>query len=305
MKIEEVLERLEELFKDWSLTPGDWVLMAHYALKLQGYRVKLRKGHLNTMINKDRLPWKVSEGYETFPPKDSGWAEEFFSWMKTTNFDTDLVAYDPPVFRKSVKDTVLYQLPNKKRIRLLTMEGGIKGLDYYLNFCTEEGVGEEKGRYLLERLEDMRKAAKEKGDKKAVLLANKILDKYKHLRREGDAKVPLKRVGQFKGMSAFKGKVKGRVRVILGKGDEIGGVRTGEILVTKMTSVKAASIIPKIAAIITDDGGRLCHAAILSREFKIPCIVGTKIATKALKTGDLVEVDAEKGIVRILSASGG
>ena len=89
----------------------------------------------------------------------------------------------------------------------------------------------------------------------------------------------------------------------IGKGDEIRGVRAGEILVTKMTSVKCASIIPKIAAIVTDDGGRLCHAAILSREFKIPCIVGTKIATKVLKDGDLVEVDAEKGVVRTLRSA--
>lgn len=74
----------------------------------------------------------------------------------------------------------------------------------------------------------------------------------------------------------------------------------GEVLVTKMTSAKFMVILEKIRAIITDDGGKLCHAAILAREFKIPCIVGTKIATKVFKNGDLVEVDAEKGIARIL-----
>ncbi|GAG22226.1 unnamed protein product, partial [marine sediment metagenome] len=51
---------------------------------------------------------------------------------------------------------------------------------------------------------------------------------------------------------------------------------------------------------ITDGGGTLCHAAIVAREMKIPCIVGTKIATRVLKDGDLVEVDADKGIVRKL-----
>ncbi|TSC53383.1 MAG: pyruvate, water dikinase, partial [Parcubacteria group bacterium LiPW_39] len=51
-------------------------------------------------------------------------------------------------------------------------------------------------------------------------------------------------------------------------------------------------------AIITDQGGILCHAAIISREMEIPCIINTKIATKVLKDGDLVEVDAEKGIVK-------
>ncbi len=58
--------------------------------------------------------------------------------------------------------------------------------------------------------------------------------------------------------------------------------------------------VSKVIAIITDEGGILCHAAIVSRELKIPCIIGTKIATKVLKDGDLVKVNADKGIVRIL-----
>ena len=61
------------------------------------------------------------------------------------------------------------------------------------------------------------------------------------------------------------------------------------------------NIVPYLknaSAIATDEGGLTCHAAIISRELKIPCIIGTKISTKVLKDGDLVEVDAEKGVVR-------
>jgi len=54
-------------------------------------------------------------------------------------------------------------------------------------------------------------------------------------------------------------------------------------------------------AIVTDEGGLSCHAAIVARELGVPCIVGTKIATKVFKDGDLVEVDADKGIVRKIS----
>ncbi len=56
----------------------------------------------------------------------------------------------------------------------------------------------------------------------------------------------------------------------------------------------------KAKAIVTDEGGVTCHAAIVSRELKIPCIVGTKIATRVLKDGDLVEVDADKAVIKIL-----
>jgi pyruvate,water dikinase len=53
-------------------------------------------------------------------------------------------------------------------------------------------------------------------------------------------------------------------------------------------------------AVVTNEGGITCHAAIVSRELNIPCIIGTKIATRVLKDGDMVEADADNGIVRIL-----
>jgi len=59
--------------------------------------------------------------------------------------------------------------------------------------------------------------------------------------------------------------------------------------------------IQKCSAIVTDEGGIMCHAAIVARELKKPCIIGTKVATKVIKDGDMLEVDADKGIVRILS----
>jgi len=56
----------------------------------------------------------------------------------------------------------------------------------------------------------------------------------------------------------------------------------------------------KAVAIVTDEGGITCHAAIVSQELKIPCVVGTKSATQALSTGDLVEVDANNGVIKKL-----
>jgi pyruvate,water dikinase len=64
-----------------------------------------------------------------------------------------------------------------------------------------------------------------------------------------------------------------------------------------MTDPNYVPLMKKASAIITDAGGILCHAAIVSRELKIPCIIGTKNATFALKDGDRVEVDAEKGTI--------
>ena len=65
-----------------------------------------------------------------------------------------------------------------------------------------------------------------------------------------------------------------------------------------MTNPKYVVAMEKAAAFVTDEGGLTCHAAIISRERRIPCVMGTSIATKVFKTGDMVEVDADKGMVR-------
>jgi len=113
-----------------------------------------------------------------------------------------------------------------------------------------------------------------------------------------------KKIKEFKGNIASPGIVKGKVRVFRNiEGDLaklITKIKKNDIFVTEMTRPQTMPIIKKASAIITDEGGINCHAAIISRELGIPCIIGTEIATKVLKDGDLVEVHANKGIVRIL-----
>ena len=101
------------------------------------------------------------------------------------------------------------------------------------------------------------------------------------------------------GQVACRGKVTGVVRVVLDPHNDK-GFQQGDILVTSMTRPEFVPLMKKAGAVITNEGGITCHAAIVSRELKIPCIIGTKIATKLLKDGDIVEVDADKGIVKIL-----
>ena len=72
----------------------------------------------------------------------------------------------------------------------------------------------------------------------------------------------------------------------------------GDIIVASMTQPNLLFLIKKAAGIVTDEGGMVSHAALVAREFKIPCIVGTKNATQVFKDGDRIEVDANKGIVR-------
>jgi phosphohistidine swiveling domain-containing protein len=104
---------------------------------------------------------------------------------------------------------------------------------------------------------------------------------------------------EIKGQTACRGLAVGKVHIIKSK-TEFKKFKVKEILVVPSTTPDYVPVMKKAAAIITDEGGLTCHAAIMSRELKTPCIIGTKIGTKVLRDGDLVEVDAEKGIIKIL-----
>lgn len=100
-----------------------------------------------------------------------------------------------------------------------------------------------------------------------------------------------------RGQCAYAGKAWGRVRIIhLPK--EMEKMRQGDIIISQATSPDLIIAMKKAAAIVTNTGGLICHAAIVARELKIPCIVGTGNATLIFKDGDMVEVDAEKGTIR-------
>lgn len=109
----------------------------------------------------------------------------------------------------------------------------------------------------------------------------------------------IKGIKKIKGKTAFKGYAKGRVRVI-NKAEDMRNFRKGEIIVSINTSPSLLPAILKCGGIITNEGGMMCHAAIISRELKKPCVIGTKIATQVLKDDDLIELNADKGIVKII-----
>jgi pyruvate, water dikinase len=100
----------------------------------------------------------------------------------------------------------------------------------------------------------------------------------------------------LRGLGAAPGAASGPVR-ILGSLAEAGNFVDGAILVTRMTAPDWVPLMRRAAAIATDSGGMTCHAAIVSRELGIPCVVGTQQATKKLRDGEIVTVDASRGIV--------
>jgi len=103
--------------------------------------------------------------------------------------------------------------------------------------------------------------------------------------------------GIVHGRTAYPGTAIGKV-VIIKNVSDIKKFSTGDILVAHSTNPELLPAVRIAGAIVTDEGGLMSHAAILSREIKIPCIIGTKYATQVFKDGDVVKVDGASGVVR-------
>ena len=167
----------------------------------------------------------------------------------------------PDKYKEYINVITLDELKNIDKVKIVDLEKRRKGYVYY------NGQIE---------LEDFSEFCKEKG----FIIASNAAK------------------GDIKGNVAYGGIVKGTVKIILNSKD-FAKFKEGDILVTSMTTPKFTSIMQIASAIITDEGGVTCHASIIARELKKPCLVGCKNATDILKDGMKIELDAISGIVKI------
>ncbi|MGI9647329.1 MAG: PEP-utilizing enzyme, partial [Acidimicrobiia bacterium] len=106
---------------------------------------------------------------------------------------------------------------------------------------------------------------------------------------------------QVEGLAASAGVIEGVARLVLSS-EQFDQVEKGEILVCQMTNPAWVTLFTRISGLVTDAGGAASHPAVLSREFGIPAVIGTSVATQKIKTGDRVRVNGSTGIVDILPA---
>jgi len=123
--------------------------------------------------------------------------------------------------------------------------------------------------------------------------------RFRQMRHYLLQKEDLTEVNYFHGQTACIGKARGRVKIVNSTAD-LKKMKKGDILVSQMTNPDLVPAMKLAGAIVTDLGGITSHAAIVSRELKKPCVIGTKIATKVLKDGDLIEVDANNAMIKKL-----
>ena len=227
---------------------------------------------------------------------------------------------------KNFKDkTELVKLLQKLALYRMKVKSCWGGLDFYriklineIARRSEESVADISRYYLIKDIENLLNGKPlsliEKQNRKKCFVGLWKNGKVTYLSGEKAEEVAreelkelyiVKKVSEVKGMVANSGRVRGIARILptndIEKTRELReNFQKGQILFTGMTQPNIMDIASRAGAIVTDEGGMLSHAAVISREFKIPCIVGTHFGTQIFKDGDLVEVDADRGTVRIL-----
>ena len=240
-------------------------------------------------------------------------------YKKFEELFNDFIHYYVPVNRcasylsESVKDEVLpvleearlysekvYGIMDKFFMSLISLVSEKENLDLEL---TETMVYQEFKQYIkngtLPKLEELKKRVPIaglyfEGGKGLLMLKDDCLDFEKILTEK-----LTKDGNEIIGNSACPGKVEGVVKIVFDP-DKPGKFNNGDILVCGMTRPEYVVLMKKAGAIVTDAGGVLSHAAIISRELNKPCVIGTQIATRVLRDGDIVEVDATLGIIKKL-----
>lgn len=127
-----------------------------------------------------------------------------------------------------------------------------------------------------------------------------ITDPEEIKKLEAEYSVDVEHTDRIEGrMACLGGMIRGRAKVCLDKA-AIGKVERGDILIAQFTTPDFVPAMEKAAAIVADQGGLSSHAAIVSRELGVPCVIGTKNGTRVIHDNDLLEIDAQKGIIKIL-----
>lgn len=230
-------------------------------------------------INKNRTNYRRSLSYLKSYPTLHRFAQiiNLYAWLRTERVD---------VWRKILLLTQPFYRELERRMNLNKNQGPHLTYEEVTNFLESKVI-------------PLKKAVR---GQELLYLKNgcyRIVRNIEEIKRilKQELKESNRKAKMIKGMVACRGQVRGQVRIILTPKD-CQKFKKGEVLVSNMTHPDYILGIRKAAALVTDEGGVSCHAAIISRELKIPCVVGTKIASDVLKDGDWVEVDANKGIVR-------
>jgi len=299
-ELKSVLERVTTLFSDFGVDSKKWVLVGPQALRLFGYNIVYNRidSHFHIMMARETVPWKLGEtekqAVELVPSDDSEFGKAYHRFVRESGWDFDIII--PPADFSSIKKVSQTTFVGEHSMHVITPEGTVDMSEYVLDL-----IAPEKSKGVSVFCKSVADEAVRLGDSHLSEVSMQLYKKYKQRAIQYGEKF-IKGVEFFnatktiKGSVAYVGSVTGEVCVLRDFGEE-DKIKKDCILVAPNVYPKLMPYLKQVKGLVTDQGGALTHASIVARELKIPCIVGTSVATHVLKAGDQVEFDTERGLV--------
>jgi len=297
------LQGLNLIAKDFKSYEDKIKKSTQFTIKL--FR-EIKKKDIDKMSNKQlAVDFKKTAKYAQKLFYDYFWTEYFCLDKVTEILEKGDQFYNLPLIKKNIEKMSKLKYEQRKYLNQTFYPGNI--FEKYFEVIAKRLKLKKIYDYGYNELIDMLNGKKIKIPDRSIFVKGKFSgwkdifgEEAKEIIKQLDIDVNVK---EFKGQIGKEGYYKGRVKKIefSSKTDfykEIRKMRKGDVLVSGSTGPEMIKACHKAGAIVTDEGGITSHAATVSRELGIPCIIGTRIATKVLKDNDLVEVDANKGIVR-------
>ena len=281
-------------------------------------QLKISEGYFRKIKNKkiDKLTDRqlASDYYKLARYIQNIWKQYFWTEYFLLDRVTEIVEkndckYEVEKIKKNLKEMAKLKFEQRKYLNKTFYEPWLLS-KYNKEINKRLKLGKNIGDYSFKDLVKILKGEKIKKYDKKYFLIGKVIDNGELLESRAEKIVKRltrvnKQVKTLKGQIGNKGYCRGVIKLIKFSSktnyyDEINKMKKGQILVSGSTGPEMIMACKKAGAIITDVGGITSHAALISRELGIPSVIATKIATKVLKDGDLVEVDADKGIIKII-----
>lgn len=303
--LEKSLRSGVELLREFGIEPHEWILVGPHADLLNEYAIRYdRPTHFHVLVERKKIPWTISKEQkdviEVTPPISSQFQKRYEQYMDETGHDFDLILAPKPLTGYA-DEIELQPISGGGFFQRMKPLGNIVISKYIFSQFSPDKLRRQD---VISYIEIIVSEAKKRGDPALIASTEEFVESVLKRQEKGGAKEDdlikeFTERGLIKGVGAFKGKIKGKVQII--KNVEIAPKsKLQGVVVMSRVSPKVLPAIAHAKAWIVNEGGTLSHGAIVARELKKPCIIGTKIATKVLKDGDMVEVDAEKGVVRII-----
>lgn len=300
---EETLIDLKELLNKWKINCNDWYVTGEAAMIISGYPISFRDQQMDVLVCRSVWPWKKSEEeVSLFPPKESAEENDLKNFILKHGITPDFHPLPHVGLKAEDRFDQTYIYSPKTEVRILSPWAGIfhrkKIIEYYEN---ESPLGLkvfDKNKFIRWKkfVEETQKFAIESEDKKTSNICEEVLPVIERAINFFETDVLGGDETILKGTVAHKGQIKGEVKFW----DEEADLKN-KIVVLKSALPHQFTKLSQAVGIITDEGGLLSHAATIAREYKIPCIIGVKLATKYLRNGDYIDLNADTGLISKLS----